>query len=163
MFGYQRSANDNLHYAEDGSLFFAAGHCVVVQSADGKSQRFIPGSDAADGITALAMSPSRKLLAVAEKADKGLISVYDTASLKKRKVLQAGDVGSQVCGRGGGGAATAHAPTGVLRALTGSDRPMHTGLPSPLPAWPPFPCCTGVCIDQLQRRWPPAGSPGRRS
>jgi cilia- and flagella-associated protein 57 len=96
VYGYRTTVADNLHYGgEDGSLFFAAGHSVVVQAPDGRGQRFIPGTAEAEGITALALSPNKKLLAVAERADKGLISVYDTTSLKKRKVLMASDVGSQ--------------------------------------------------------------------
>ncbi len=96
MFGFRTTVSDNLQYGDDASLFFVAGHCVVVQSPDGKSQRFIPASTDAEGITALAISPNRKLLAVAERAEKGIISIYDATSLKKRKVLVSLDVGSTV-------------------------------------------------------------------
>jgi hypothetical protein len=72
------------------------GHSIVFLSADGRTQRFIPGSADCEGITATALSPNRKLLAVAEKADKAVISIYDTQTLRRRKVLQTADVGSKV-------------------------------------------------------------------
>lgn len=42
-----------------------------------KQQRFIPGTVDSEGITALAVSANRKLLAVAEKAEKAMVTVYD--------------------------------------------------------------------------------------
>lgn len=54
------------------------------------------GSTECEGITALALSPNKKLLAVAERADKAVISVYDMQTLKRRKQLISADVGSKV-------------------------------------------------------------------
>jgi hypothetical protein len=71
---------------------------VVIISADGKSHRFIPGSPECEGITAVMLSPNRKLLAVAERAEKAVVSVYDMQTLKRRKQLVAADVGSKVRG-----------------------------------------------------------------
>ena len=50
-------------------------------------QRFIFGSEGTDGITALAVSPSKRYVAVAERAERGQVNVYDLHTLKKRKVL----------------------------------------------------------------------------
>lgn len=96
VFGLKSNVKDNLHYLEDGSYVYPAGHTVVIISADGKSHRFIPGSPECEGITAIMLSPNRKLLAVAERAEKTVVSVYDMQTLKRRKQLVAADVGSKV-------------------------------------------------------------------
>lgn len=69
---------------------------MVLYSADTRQQRLIPGSLESEGITALCVSSNRRLLAVAERAEKAMISVYDLQTLKRRKVLIAADAGSKV-------------------------------------------------------------------
>jgi hypothetical protein len=49
-----------------------------------------------EGITAICVSSNKKLLAVAERAEKAMITVYDLQTLKRRKVLIAADAGSKV-------------------------------------------------------------------
>lgn len=61
-----------------------------------KAQKFIPGSPDTEGISSLAVSANRKFVAVAEKAEKGMITVYDLHTLKRRKVLTTTDLGSKV-------------------------------------------------------------------
>ncbi|KIZ00159.1 WD repeat-containing protein 65 [Monoraphidium neglectum] len=99
VFGLRTAAGaaggDCLQYAEDGSFIYPGGHTVVISAPDGKSQRFLPGTPDCECVTALAVSPNKRLLAVAERAEKGVISVYDLQTLKRRKVLQAAEVGSQ--------------------------------------------------------------------
>lgn len=63
-----------------------------------KAQKFIPGSPDSEGISSLAVSANRKYLAVAEKAEKAMITVFDLHTLKRRKVLTTTDVGSKVRG-----------------------------------------------------------------
>lgn len=95
VFGFRSTVKDNLHYTDDGSYLYPAGHNVVIVSADGKSHKFVSGSPECEGITAIMLSPNKKLLAVAERADKAVISVYDMQTLKRRKQLLAADVGSK--------------------------------------------------------------------
>lgn len=96
MFGFNSGFKDSLSYLEDGSYVYPVGASVVIAAADGRTHRFVPGSVECEGITALALSPNKKLLAVAERADKAVISVYDMQTLKRRKQLVAADVGSKV-------------------------------------------------------------------
>jgi hypothetical protein len=96
VFGFSSTVRDNLHYTDDGSYLYPAGHNVVIVSADGKSHKFVSGSPECEGITAIMLSPNKKLLAVAERAEKAVISVYDMQTLKRRKQLLAADVGSKV-------------------------------------------------------------------
>ncbi|GBF89931.1 cilia- and flagella-associated protein [Raphidocelis subcapitata] len=86
---------DCLQYAEDGGFIYAAGAAAVICAPDGRSQRFLPGGPDCECVTALAVAPNRRLLAVAERSEKGVISVYDLQTLKRRKALLAAEVGSQ--------------------------------------------------------------------
>jgi hypothetical protein len=96
VFGFSSTVRDNLHYTDDGSYLYPAGHNVVIVSPDGKSHKFVSGSPECEGITAIMLSPNKKLLAVAERAEKAVISVYDMQTLKRRKQLLAADIGSKV-------------------------------------------------------------------
>ena len=95
IFGFRADVHDSVHFPDDGVILFVAGHNVVLHTAETKQQRFIPGTVDSDGITALAIAPQRKLLAVAEKAEKAMVTVYDLAALKRRKVLLSADAGSR--------------------------------------------------------------------
>lgn len=85
---------NNIHFGEDDSIIYPAGHTVVLFNPQTKTQRFLFGSDVNDPrfekaeITALAVSPNRRFCAIAERAREfATISVYDLRTLKKRKVL----------------------------------------------------------------------------
>lgn len=95
VYGLSGSVRDTLHYAEDGSHVYVAGHAVVLTSQDGKTQRVLPGTPDCEGICALALSSNKKLIAVAERAEKAVLTVYDGTSLKRRKQLLAADAGSK--------------------------------------------------------------------
>ena len=75
---------------------YPAGHNLVLYHMESRAQRFIPGSLESEGITAIAVAQSKRHLAVAERADKGMITVYDLQTLKRRKVLVSMDTGSKV-------------------------------------------------------------------
>lgn len=75
---------------------YPAGHNVVLYSADTKTQRLISGTLESEGITAMCVSANKKLLAVAERSEKAMITVYDLQTLKRRKVLMSTDAGSKV-------------------------------------------------------------------
>lgn len=83
-------------YTEDGAVVYPAGHNVVIYSSETKTQRLIHGTLESEGITALCVSANKKLLAVAERSEKAMITVYDLQTLKRRKVLTATDAGSKV-------------------------------------------------------------------
>lgn len=104
VFGFRADVKDNVHYAEDGSVVYPAGHNVCLYSPEARTQRLIPGTLESEGITALCVSSNKKLLAVAERSDKAMITVYDLQTLKRRKVLVSTDAGSKVRGGAGGGA-----------------------------------------------------------
>jgi len=59
------------------------------------SQKYISGIEGSDGITAMALSPARKWLAVCEKSDRAICCVYDINTLKRRKILTTTDCASK--------------------------------------------------------------------
>ena len=96
IFGLRGDVKDNIHFVEESTIIYPVGHTVVSYNVETKVQRFTPGSPESEGITALAVSPNKKFLAVAERADKGTISVYDLQTLKRRKVLVSSETGAKV-------------------------------------------------------------------
>ena len=96
MFGIKGDVRDNIHYVDESTVLYPAGHQIILHHIETKTQRFIQGSAEVEGITCVALSANRKYLAVAERAEKAQITVYDMASLKRRKVLSASSVNSRV-------------------------------------------------------------------
>jgi len=97
VFGVKGDVRDNVHYLDETTVLYAAGNQIVLHHVESNTQRFIPGSPDAEGITALALSPNRKYLAVAERAEKATISVIDiTTHAKRRKVLCSAEVNAKV-------------------------------------------------------------------
>jgi len=92
VFGIKADVRDNTSYFDEQTVLYAAGNNVVIFNSEQKSQKFIPATEKSEGITALAVSPNRKYVAVAERAaegEKAQVTVYDLHTLKRRKVLQA--------------------------------------------------------------------------
>ena len=67
MFGAKSDVRENVHYVDESTVLYPAGHQIVLYHVESKTQRFIPCSADTEGITALALSPNRKYLAVAER------------------------------------------------------------------------------------------------
>lgn len=63
---------------------------------ESRSQQFLAGAVDTDGISALCVSPNRKYLAVGERAPKATVTIYDLATLKRRKVLVSTIAGGKV-------------------------------------------------------------------
>lgn len=95
VFGFRGDVSDNVGYADDGSVVYPAGHNIVLYSPDSKTQRLISGTLESEGITAICVSPNKKLLAVAERSEKAMITVYDLQTLKRRKVLMSSDAAAK--------------------------------------------------------------------
>jgi len=58
-----------------------------------KTQRLIPGLDGTSKITALAVSHSKRYVAIAESSEKTpILSVYDLQTLKRRKLIASAEI-----------------------------------------------------------------------
>lgn len=96
LFGLRKDVKDNVHYVDDVTLVYPAGHNIVVYWTDSKTQKFVPGNLESEDITAITLSPNKRFLAMAERAEKGMITIFDLQTLKRRKVLVSVDTGSKV-------------------------------------------------------------------
>merc|ERR550514_538522 len=79
VFGVKADVKSNVHFAEETQIIYPAGHNTILYYTDQKMQRFFNGIEGTDEITCLAVSPSKRFLAVAEKcADKpAMVTVFD--------------------------------------------------------------------------------------
>ncbi|CAB4004810.1 cilia- and flagella-associated 57-like, partial [Paramuricea clavata] len=87
VFGIKGDVADNICYLDEQTIVFPTGSNCILYNIDQKSQRFIPGTDKSPGITAMAVSPNRRYVAIAERSEKAIITIYDLHTLRKRKVL----------------------------------------------------------------------------
>ena len=91
-FGIKADVKDNLCYLDEQTVIYPSGHNIVIFNTEQKTQKFIPGTENTEGITAMAVSPNHKYVAVAERAkegEKAQVTIFDLHTLKRRKVLQA--------------------------------------------------------------------------
>ncbi|KAK7495825.1 hypothetical protein BaRGS_00012815 [Batillaria attramentaria] len=92
IFGLKPGISGNIYYHDEQTIVYPAGANCILYNIDQKSQKFIPGSEKSDGMTAIAVSPNRRYVAIAEKGEKPTITIYDLHSLRKKKVLSSPDV-----------------------------------------------------------------------
>ncbi|CEM35943.1 unnamed protein product [Vitrella brassicaformis CCMP3155] len=87
VFGLKSDVKNLLHFAEETQLIYPAGHNTVLYSIDHRTQKFFSGADETLGITAITISPSKRYVAVAERTETAIISIYDLVTAKKRRSL----------------------------------------------------------------------------
>lgn len=88
MFGLKGDVRNNVHFLDDQRVLYPCGHNIVIYNLDDKSQIYIPGVEGSEGITTLALSASRRFLAVCERAEKALCLIYDLAGINQVPALQ---------------------------------------------------------------------------
>jgi len=106
-FGLNPNAKNSVVYSEDHHLVYACGHQACVINTETKEQSFISLNNnegqksgqpnyVSQGITAIACSHPKKIIAVAEKADPvGVVTFYDSHTLRKKKTLYYPELGSK--------------------------------------------------------------------
>ena len=77
---------------DEHKLLYVAGHNVVVYSTDEKNQYFLEGSENVEAITAIAVSPSKRFLAICERAEKARCVIYDIHTQKLKQTLPDMDI-----------------------------------------------------------------------
>ena len=87
-FGVRGDLKNSLFFLDDQRIIYAWGHNVVILNiGDDKTQEYIPCIEGSEGITAMAVSHMKTYLAVWERADKAIWSIYIISSKKRRKIL----------------------------------------------------------------------------
>ena len=142
-FGIKADTKDNLFYLDEQTVIYPSGHNIVIFNTEQKTQKFIPGTENTDGITAMAVSPNHKYVAVAERAkegEKAQVTIFDLHTLKRRKVRAhaprcqpAAAAAAAACSDAGG--SDAHTMPVVGLATRGgaptAEPPLARGMPAP--------------------------------
>jgi len=72
-----KDENKNDRDRNDNAILYPCGHNIVIYGLDDKSQRYIPGIEGSEGITAMAITDNKQYLAVCEKSNQAICSVYN--------------------------------------------------------------------------------------
>lgn len=94
LYGVKSDVSNSVTFLDDDVVVYPAGHNVVLYNAEEKVQKILNGSDTSEAITAMAVCPSKRFIAVAEKSERGIVNIFDLKTLKKRKVLTASNSSS---------------------------------------------------------------------
>eukprot|EP00033_Pygsuia_biforma_P003159 GCRY01003467.1.p1 GENE.GCRY01003467.1~~GCRY01003467.1.p1 ORF type:complete len:1179 (+),score=364.32 GCRY01003467.1:161-3697(+) len=94
-FGLKGDVSHCLSYLDEQTLVYPAGHNVILYNTEQKTQKFIPGTEKSEGVTCLCISPNKRYVAIAERDERALITIYDLHSLRRRKVLSTAECGSK--------------------------------------------------------------------
>ena len=89
-FGLQSGVQSNVLAIDDTSVVYPVGRAIVVYNTDSRKIAFVrEGTQERGEITSLAISQSKKYLAVGERGDSATISIYHISSQKRVKLLPA--------------------------------------------------------------------------
>ena len=87
-FGIKGDLRNSLYFLDDQRIIYPWGHNVVILSiGDDKTQEYIPCIEGSEGITAMALSHTKNYLAVCERSERAICSIYNVATRKRRKVI----------------------------------------------------------------------------
>ena len=90
-FGLQNDVQNNVLAVDESTILHPVGRAIALYNVDSRKMAFIrEGTQDRGETTALALSPSKKYLAVCERAETAQLSIYHVGSQKKTKVLPAG-------------------------------------------------------------------------
>ena len=97
IFGCKSDITNAIFQVDEHRIIYPAGHNVVVYHNDDQPMEFYPAHEGSFGITAMNICPTRKFLAVAERAERAVITVYEITSkqLRKKKIIATSDCLSQ--------------------------------------------------------------------
>jgi hypothetical protein len=81
LFGLDVQTTPSMLYVDDTTVCHAVGHNVVMYNTDTHRQRVFSGLDTTKEITALALTPRKNMLAVAERGDRAIVSIFFSKQL----------------------------------------------------------------------------------
>lgn len=96
MFGLKGDVNGNIFYIDEANLIYPAGSNIIIYNTESKTQKFVPSSDASEGITAMAASMVKKCVAIAERGERASCIIYDVNTQRKRKTISISDSDAKV-------------------------------------------------------------------
>ena len=75
-----KATNPQVFHVDEHKVVYPAGHNVVTYNIEDKLMQYYPSLETTTEITHMSISPTRRYLAVCEKAKKATCNVYDTHS-----------------------------------------------------------------------------------
>jgi WD40 repeat protein len=101
-FGISSSVNNCISFTDDHQLAYVSGNHLTLLNTDTKEQSFVQLGNTINGVnayayrvTAMVCSIIKLVIAIAETIDtSGIVTFYDSHSLKKKKTLVNADLGS---------------------------------------------------------------------
>jgi WD40 repeat protein len=93
-FGIKSDVYGCVHWLDENTLAYPVGRNVVMHNVHSNAQKFFLTSEKTDAITAIAISPNKKFIAIAESGEHPQVQIVDTNTRKRRKVLNVTDLGS---------------------------------------------------------------------
>lgn len=88
-FGFRTGIANSVLFKDEQTVIYPCGSNLILYNLERKNQKFIPGLEKSNGMTAVCISPNRRYAALAEKTDDGpCIAIYDLSSLKRKKILR---------------------------------------------------------------------------
>eukprot|EP01084_Bolivina_argentea_P122565 217179_1 len=94
VFGINNRINDNIAFLDSRVLIYVAGRNIVFYNIEEHSQRFVVGSSPSTEnwvsdpeIACISLSPNTTHLAIAENGEKPSVTILDTQTLRKKKLL----------------------------------------------------------------------------
>lgn len=93
-FGIKADVYGCLHWLDEHTLTYPVGRNVVIHNTSTNGQKFFLTSEKTEAITAIALSPNKKYIAIAESGENPQIQIVDTNTRKRRRVLNVSDLGS---------------------------------------------------------------------
>ncbi|KER20605.1 hypothetical protein T265_10886 [Opisthorchis viverrini] len=95
VFGFRTGISGSVVFQDEQTIVFPCGSNLVLYNTEQKTQKFIGGLDKSTGMTAMAISPNRRYVALGEKtAEKPVITIYDLQALRRKKIISSPDVHS---------------------------------------------------------------------
>ena len=88
-YGLQSFKRFNLHFLEDNKIIYVTGNTYKILNIDTSECEIFHSKDS-DGIGSIAVHPSRKYFAIAEKGDHPNIYIYEYPSLRLYRILRRG-------------------------------------------------------------------------
>jgi hypothetical protein len=85
LFGLNVQTSPSILYVDDTTVLYSVGHNVVLHNIDTNRQRVFSGLETTKAITALALTPRKNMLAIAERGDRAVVSIYDTTTGRRKK------------------------------------------------------------------------------
>ena len=95
VFGLKGDVANNVAFQDEQTIIYPSGSNCILYNMETKMQKFISSIDKSAGMTAMALTPNKRYIGVAEKGEKATITIYDLQTLRKKKVLTTTEVQSQ--------------------------------------------------------------------